>query len=178
MFSSGLYKRACLAAERLGNRDFVEPFATTIVFEGEKVSADPKDPGAPSKYGIAGGLPHRRWSLEKVKALTLHDAARIYWDEYWAPYGGKMARGLMRFVFLDTIIMMGPSLLDDLWRKTFDCRLTPTAVREASADATSPFLLLSERAAAHSRGREEHRLSWLVRDQTLSRLLATKELES
>ena len=56
----------------------------TLGLEGkEKYTNDPRDPGGPTKYGIAGKY-HPGVDIEH---LTLEQAKEIYIKEYWIPAG-------------------------------------------------------------------------------------------
>lgn len=56
----------------------------TLDLEGrERYTADPYDPGGPTKYGIAGNF---HPGLD-IKNLTLEQAKEIYYKEYWLPAG-------------------------------------------------------------------------------------------
>lgn len=62
------------------SENFQRAFKIIIEAEGGYVN-DPKDPGGETKYGIS----KRSYPDLDIKSLTLDDAQKIYYRDYWIP---------------------------------------------------------------------------------------------
>lgn len=72
-----------------------------LEIEGAYVN-DPRDPGGETKWGIT----KRSYPHLDIKSLTAHEAAQIYYDDFWNKAGCReMDFPLAGFVFIDAVNM-------------------------------------------------------------------------
>ena len=60
---------------------FLKYFPLLIEFEGTEFEDDPADRGGATRFGID----QRSHPEVNIRNLTLEDAKRIYWQDYWTP---------------------------------------------------------------------------------------------
>lgn len=130
----------------------------------ERYTDDPRDPGGPTKYGIALNY-NRKVIPDKdgngvidardVQELTEEDARRIYVDVYWRPNKCDMLPPALALMFADMVFNPGPGVAPKLLQQALnavtgaglvvDGKLGP-ATKSAVDKADMPALL-SELAA-------------------------------
>lgn len=71
-------------------------------FEGGYVN-NPADRGGPTKYGIS----KRAHPNVDIENLTVEDAKKIYYKDYWIPSGASSMKYPMSLVVFDTAVLMG-----------------------------------------------------------------------
>jgi len=81
---------------------FQAALAFTLSAEGADTN-DPNDPGGLTRFGIA----QSRHPEVDVQNLSLAQAQRIYWREYWQPIHGDQLPRELAFVLFDTAVNVG-----------------------------------------------------------------------
>lgn len=84
--------------------DFYKAFEKVIGHEGGYVN-DPTDPGGETKYGVS----KRAYPNVDIKGLTLKDAQKIYYSDYWLKTKCDAIPDKLRYIHFDTAINMGRS---------------------------------------------------------------------
>lgn len=93
---------------------------------GDAYTDDPRDPGGPTKYGVA--LHYNRESIpdkdgdgnidaDDVKLLEEADALALYRDRYWTPAGCDALPGALAFMYADMVYNPGPGAAPKLLQK-------------------------------------------------------------
>lgn len=83
--------------------DFHKAFGLLMGHEGGFVD-DPNDPGGRTKYGIS----QRSYPDLDIKNLTLREARRIYYEDYWQAVRADNLPGWLRFDVFDGAVNSGP----------------------------------------------------------------------
>lgn len=103
---------------------------------GEKYTNDPRDPGGPTKYGVA--LRYNRDAIpdkdgdgdidaDDVKLLDGADALALYRDRYWTPAGCDKLPDALAFMYADMVYNPGPGAAPKLLQQACNvcgCSLT------------------------------------------------------
>lgn len=82
--------------------DFEAAFQRLLRFEGG-FSDHPDDPGGETKFGISKAA----FPDVDIKALTMDDAMRLYYDHYWIPSKSGQLHPQHRYIHFDTAVNMG-----------------------------------------------------------------------
>ena len=124
---------------------------------------DPRDPGGPTKYGIAlnanrATIPDKNGdgiiNAEDVKLLSREDAKRIFTQKYWKPNQGDELPPAIAFYYVDCCFNPGPGAASRLLQKALyalgmgiavDGKVGPKTL--AAARVVDPAKLLPELAA-------------------------------
>lgn len=103
-------------------------FDFTMAEEGrEKYTDDPRDPGGPTKYGVALNynrdvIPDKDGNgvidARDVKLLDEADARRIYTEKYWKPNRCDAMPGPVAFMYADMVFNPGPGAAANLLQKS------------------------------------------------------------
>ena len=83
---------------------FLEIVYDTLDHEGGYVN-DPTDPGGETNYGIS----KRAYPKIDIKALTKHEAVKIYYKDYWVKYRVGDLPSNIRHIIFDGCVNMGAS---------------------------------------------------------------------
>lgn len=83
--------------------DFKKAVKYVIEDEGGYVN-HPSDPGGETKYGIA----KRSYPGLDIKNLTVSDAEKIYFDDFWTDAGVERLPEHLRYQFFDMAVNHGP----------------------------------------------------------------------
>lgn len=101
-----------------GEDIFRRAFAFSMREEGgDAYTDDPRDPGGPTKYGVA--LRYNRECIpdkdgdgdidaDDVKLLEEADALTLYRERYWTPAGCDALPGALAFMYADMVYNPGP----------------------------------------------------------------------
>lgn len=84
--------------------DFNEALKFVLKWEGG-YSNDPNDPGGETKYGIC----KRSYPKLDISKLTLEQAKKIYYENYWLKSGCDKLAEPLNIVVFDTAVNMGRS---------------------------------------------------------------------
>lgn len=93
---------------------------------GDKYTNDPRDPGGPTKYGVA--LRYNREAIpdkdgdgdidaDDVKLLDEADALALYRDRYWKPAGCEKLPDALAFMYADMVYNPGPGAAPKLLQR-------------------------------------------------------------
>ena len=153
-------------------------FAFSMREEGrDQYTNDPRDPGGPTKYGVA--LRYNRDAIpdkdgdgdidaDDVKLLDEADALALYRDRYWKPAGCDKLPDALAFLYADMVYNPGPGAAPKLLQRSCnacgaslaeDGRIGPrtlAAVRELQAAGKIGDLLaaLTDARLAYYRSRK------------------------
>lgn len=84
--------------------EFNKAVNLVLKWEGGYIN-HPRDPGGETKYGIS----KRTYPHLNIKELTLDQAKRIYYRDYWAGNGIHLLADEINFPVFDTCVNQGPS---------------------------------------------------------------------
>ena len=86
----------------------------------------PKDPGGETKYGIS----KRAYPKLNIRDLTIQDAVRIYYDDYWEDEWNKLGFPLAACM-LDTAVNMGKKRAKEFFGRSDGSHIVYLQVRIA-----------------------------------------------
>lgn len=90
--------------------DFLKALKFVLKWEGG-YSNDPNDPGGETKFGIS----KRSYPELDISKLTLKQAEKIYYENYWLKTGCQHMDFPMNIVNFDTAVNMGRSRAKKFW---------------------------------------------------------------
>jgi len=96
---------------------FLEIVYDTLDHEGGYVN-DPTDPGGETNYGIS----KRAYPKIDIKALTKHEAVKIYYKDYWVKYRVGDLPSNIRHIIFDGCVNMGASRIMRILQKVVNVK--------------------------------------------------------
>lgn len=96
---------------------------------GATYTNDPRDPGGPTKYGIAlrynrDAIPDKNMDgvidAKDVQLLEERDALDLYCDRYWKPNGCDTYPAPLAFLYADMVFNPGPGVTPKLLQKALN----------------------------------------------------------
>lgn len=122
--------------------EFNKAVNLVLKWEGGYVN-HPQDPGGETKYGIT----KRSYPHKDIKNLSLDDAKRIYYRDYWIANGIHLLPGSVKFPVFDSCVNQGPGFavkrLQKVLRVSQDGVLGPITAK-AAQDFTDKRKLVYE----------------------------------
>ena len=105
------------------SKEYIESFKKVIGHEGGYVN-DENDAGGETNWGIS----KRAYPYLDIANITLEDARKIYFDDYWKKNRVQEINKSLRFIYFDMCINMGGSRACKILQQTANAKGAKLAV--------------------------------------------------